>query len=288
MSKGFVTVAENSIIDGEVVDYLRLAYALALSIKATQTEITDISVVTSNDTVVPDKYKEVFDEVLRVPWSHDLDPGPRFHSEPHAYWSTPYEETIKLEADILMTKDLCHVWNEYLQFKLFWFTSNVYTYRNEKIIPSYNYRDDFVSNALPNVYNGMMYFRKGSFSTEFFKCAAYIFNNWKEVSEQLLDHTRPQDASTDVVYALATKVLDISDIVIDDDHNFGFVHMKNDLQGWDQKYGYNNWYDNVQCFVSDDLEIKIGHYKQILPFHYQEKSFLTDDIIKKYERHLGI
>ncbi len=287
MSKGFVTVAENSIINGEAVDYLRLAYCLALSIKATQTEISNVSVITSNDTDVPDKYKEVFDEILRVPWSHDMEVGPRFHNEPHACWLSPYDETIKLEADMLMVKDLKDIWNEYLKFRSFWFTSNVYTYRNEKVLVS-PYRDDFVSNALPNVYNGMMYFRKSDFSTKFFETASYIFINWKEVSQQLLDHTRPREPSTDVVYALATKLLDIEDIVVDNDFDFGFVHMKNELQRWDRKYGYSKWYDNIQCFVSDDLEIKVGHYKQLLPFHYQEKSFLTDDIIKKYERHLGI
>ncbi len=286
MAKGFVTIAENSIIDGEVVDYLRLAYGLALSIKATQTEVTNISVLTSNDTVVPDKYKEVFDEVIRIPWS-TLESGPKFHNEPMVGFLSPYEETIKIEADMLLVKDLWPVWNEYLRFKLLWFTSNVYTYRNEKIFWSPDYREDFLSNKLPNVYNGLMYFRMGEFSTEFFKVSTYIFKYWKETSEQLLDYTRPRDASTDVVYAMATKMLDISDIVIDD-FDFGFVHMKNGLQRWDRKYGYNNWYDNVQCFISDDLEIKVGHYKQLLPFHYHHKSFLTDAIIKKYERHLGI
>lgn len=287
MSKGFVTIAENSIIDGEVVDYFRLAYGLALSIKATQTEISNISVLVSEDTKVPDKYKEIFDEIIRIPWSI-LETGPKFFNEPMAYFLTPYEETIKLEADMLMVKDLLPIWNEYLKFKLFWFTSNIYTYRNEKICWPPNYREDFISNELPNVYNGMMYFRMGDFSTEFFKCSAYIFKHWQEVSQQLLNYTRPRDPSTDIVYAMATKYLDISDIVIDDDFDFGFVHMKNDLMGWDRKYGYGKWYDNVTCFINADLEIKVGHYKQKYPFHYHHKSFLTDEIIKKYERYLGI
>lgn len=287
MSKGFVTIAENSIIDGKVVDYFRLAYGLALSIKATQTEVSNISVLISNDTEIPDKYKQVFDEIIRVSWS-TLASGPRFYNEPQAYFMTPYEETIKIEADMLLVKDLWPIWNEYLRFKLFWFTSTVYTYRNEKIVQVPNYREDFISNQLPNVYNGMMYFKKGDFSTNFFSTASYIFKNWKEVSRQLLDYTRPKDASTDVVYAMATKYLDIEEIVIDNDFDFGFVHMKNDLQGWDRKYGHSKWYDNVQCFVTDELEIKVGHYKQVLPFHYHHKEFLTDAIIKKYERYLGI
>lgn len=287
MSKGFVTVAENSIIDGEIVDYLKLAYALALSIKATQIEISNISVLTSKNTKIPDKYKEVFDNIIQMPWS-SLDIGPRFHNEPMAYFLSPYDETIKIEADMLLVKDLWPIWDEYLKFKSLWFTSNVYTYRNEKIFWSPSYREDFISNKLPNVYNGLMYFKGGDFSTNFFKAASYIIKNWHEVSEQLLDHTRPKELSTDIVYAMATKYLDIEEIVIDDDLDFGFVHMKNDLMGWDRKYGHSKWYNNIQCFISDDLEIKVGHYKQLLPFHYYHKEFLTDAIIKKYERYLGI
>ncbi len=287
-SKGFVIVAENSVIDGKFVDYFKMAYGLALSIKATQTEISNVSVLISNDTKVPDKYKLTFDEIIRIPWSTSIESGPVFCNEPMAYFLSPYEETIKIEADILLTKDLWPVWNEYLRFKLFWFTSNVYTYRNEKIFRPEGYRNDFISNSLPNVYNGLMYFKKGDFSSNFFKTSAYIFKNWKEISQQLLDHTRPREASTDIVYAMATKYLDIEEIVIDDDLDFGFVHMKNDLQGWDRKYGYSKWNDNVTCFINNDLEIKVGHYKQIYPFHYHHKDFLTDAIIKKYERHLGI
>lgn len=288
MSEGFITVAENSIINGEFVDYFKLAYGLALSIKATQTKISNVSVLIANDTKIPDKYRQVFDEIIRIPWSNSSETGPKFHNEPQAYFLTPYQKTMKLEADMLLVQDLWHIWDDYFRYKDFWFTSNVYTYRNEKIFRPYNYRNDFISNNLPNVYNGMMFFRKGEFSTNFFKMAAFLIENWNKTNEQLLDHTRPSDLSTDVVYAMATKFLDISEIVIDDNFEFGFVHMKNELMGWDRKYGYEKWYDNVQCFVTDDLEIKVGHYKQIYPFHYHHKKFLTDEIIKKYERYLGI
>ena len=235
---------------------------------------------------MPDKYNEVFDEIIRIPWSEEFSHGPKFHNEPMVYGS-PYDETIKLEADMLFVEDIPHIW-DYLGYKDFWFTSNVYTYRSEEILPGHNYRYDFISNDLPNVYNGMMFFRKGDLAGEFFKMATFIMANWKETSENFLDHRRPLQMSTDVVYAMATMFLDIEDKVVDNKFKFGFVHMKNDLMGWDRNYGHKKWYHNVQSFVAEDLEIKVGHFKQVLPFHYYEKDFLTDEIIKKYERYLGI
>ena len=53
MSKGFIVFAQNT----DSVDYITQAYALALSIKISQRDITNISLVT-NDTVSK-KYQKV-------------------------------------------------------------------------------------------------------------------------------------------------------------------------------------------------------------------------------------
>ena len=82
MSKGYLTVAQNS----DTTDYMRHAYALALSIKATQKETDQISVMITPGQEYPDKYKEVFDEIIDVPWSDMAAPHKqKFHNE----WKAP-------------------------------------------------------------------------------------------------------------------------------------------------------------------------------------------------------
>ena len=60
--RGFLTFAQNG-----QHDYLRMAYGLALSLRATQSE-PYLSVVVTPGTVVPPHYRDVFDEVIDVPW----------------------------------------------------------------------------------------------------------------------------------------------------------------------------------------------------------------------------
>ena len=69
MSRGYIAIAQNS-----KVDYLKLAYALALSLKATQKE-NQFCVCVDEDTksAMPDKYKEVFDYVYRHSGVQDVN-----------------------------------------------------------------------------------------------------------------------------------------------------------------------------------------------------------------------
>ena len=67
MSRGYIVIAQNS---GET-DYLKMAYALALSLKATQSTVSNLTVCVDKDTKVPPKYAKVFDQVVEIPWQDD-------------------------------------------------------------------------------------------------------------------------------------------------------------------------------------------------------------------------
>ena len=62
MSRGYIVIAQNS---GDT-DYLRMAYGLALSLKATQTTVSNLCVCVDKGTVIPKKYLEVFDQHMRL------------------------------------------------------------------------------------------------------------------------------------------------------------------------------------------------------------------------------
>ena len=64
MSKGYITIAQNS---GDI-DYIRQAYALALSIKNTQSEVKDFAICVEDAKLVPEEYKKVFDHIIEIPW----------------------------------------------------------------------------------------------------------------------------------------------------------------------------------------------------------------------------
>ena len=283
MTKGYVVLAQNSKDD----DYARMAYALALSIQNSQTEVKNVTLVTDIKKL-PKKYKVVFDKIVDIPW---LDNAAKSKWKIENKWkyihASPYDETVILDADMIFPSDVSHWWN-ILSQKDVWITNKPRTFRGE-IITSTKYRPAFVSNELPNVYTAFMYFKKNDLAFELFTMIEIIFNNWERFFYEHMDETRPKNLSADVAYALAIKILGI------EDECFGlldsipsFVHMKSFLQNVDETTITEDWTKHFPTYYSEDGTFKIGNYAQTLPFHYHIKSWLTDDMITSLERRIGV
>jgi len=167
-------------------------------------------------------------------------------------------------------------------------TSVVETYRGE-VITADVYRKCFAVNGLPNLYTAMLYFQQGDDALAFFRLAETIYHDWQRFFEEFLEpFSRPSFVSTDVVFALAGKLLGAECCIFDKLPVPRFVHMKSRLQNWPETLINNdeNWLRHVPITLSDDWTLKIGRYRQYLPLHYQSKDFLTDEIIQTYERRL--
>ena len=140
VSKGFLIHAQNT----EDTDYIRQAYALAISIKLSQTEITNVSLVT-NETVC-DEYKKVFDKIVDIPWDTDTEAS-RYRAEHRwkLWYCTPYDETIVLDSDMLMLEDISQWWKYCENFDLK-FCSRVVNYKLEVVEKDEYHRKAFIEN----------------------------------------------------------------------------------------------------------------------------------------------
>ena len=275
--RGFLVFAQNG-----RTDYLRLAYALALSLKATQSEVPYLSVIVTPGTEVPDNYRAVFDEVIDVPWTDDARHSDwKLENEWKAYHVTPYRDTIKLDADMLFTADI-GLWWDVMARQDFWACTTVEDYRG-RVAESDYYRKTFTSNELPNIYTAFMYFKYSDTAQAVFEMAELIFQNWEKFSWEQLDDTRPTHVSTDVVFALAITLCGLEDECTNPLTLPRFVHMKSRLQGWPDDVS-ENWLPNIKGSLTSDLQLKIGRHRQQLPVHYHLKNFLTDDMIRTYEK----
>jgi hypothetical protein len=276
MKQGFLVVAENN----NNIDFIKMAYALSLSLKLTQTKINKLSIITTSK-ITNKKYIDVFDKIIvcekDTKWkekSKSLDTTSLCASY---YDLTPYDETIVLDTDMLFTTDISHWWNILYDKELI-FTSNVKTFRGN-IVKSDYYRKVFTKNKLPNIYTGLFYFRKGDISKTFFEMVNTIFNNWEMFFDQLEEEYRPTFLSADIAYSIAYKLLglpDYSKISIPT-----FVHMKTQLQ--DIGDGKEEWTNFLNVSINKNLDIKINNYNQLYPLHYHDKNFLTEEVIKSYE-----
>ena len=130
MSNGHIFVAQNS-----NVDYVRQAYALALSIKKNNKLYRETCLVTNNE--VPESYRHAFDHILPIPWGDDAEGSSwKIENRWKVIHISPFVENIVYDTDMLLLNSNDHWW-KYLEQKDLFFTSNVLDYRGNIINNDY-------------------------------------------------------------------------------------------------------------------------------------------------------
>lgn len=276
MSKGFLIYAENK-DDG--VDYVNLAYALALSIKSTQTTVTSVSLVT-NDINVPKKCLDVFDKIIPIPW-YEL-PGSELSAEHRwkLYHITPYDETIVLDADMLLLEDISSWWDYCSDYDI-QFCSKIKNYKLETITEDLVHRKAFISNHLANPYFALHYFKKSDSAFEFYKVLEFVVNNWEWCWTKFAPNEYQNWLSMDLATAIAIEIVGSHGNVINPHSPLEFIHMKPAIQGW--PVVPTKWIDNVPCAFTTHGDLIVGNIKQSRLFHYVDKEFINLQIIKQLE-----
>lgn len=260
---GFATLAVNSVD----TDYLRLAYMQAHNIKSTQKNNKYAVIVDKKTAVeVTDLHRKVFDYVIELPESDK----PPMSLEPYAFWLTPFKETIKLESDLLFTRSIDH-WLTAFRLKDVVLATGCKDYKGN-ISKVRKYRRLFDDNHLPDVYNGLMYFRYSGFAAEFFKLALDIEARWGTVKASLIgcDEEHP---STDVLFALTAHTLGQEQCTIPSMDFINFVHMKSGIQGWNDA---NLWTETVMHEQAGTM-LRINNLNQYSPVHYYTKDYKYND-----------
>jgi hypothetical protein len=261
--QGYFAFAQNT----DTVNYLELAYAQALSIKNTQT-IKQYAVAVDAETKkhVTNEHRTVFDYVI------DID-SPNAHAmsnEWQAWHLTPFKETVKLESDILFTTNVDHWWTG-MRLQEVCFTTKIRNYEGV-VSHARDYRKLFDENNLPDIYTGMYYFRFGRVSMELFQLAEAIYANWSLFRDQLLKNCREDQPSTDVVFAIAARLLGEESCTNPALDYPSFVHMKGAVNGL---AAAANWQD---AYISelDSNNLMINFTRQQWPVHYYQKDFINE------------
>jgi hypothetical protein len=270
--QGFLTIAQN----GDV-DYLRLAYVQAMSIKLTMPN-SKYAVVVDLNTLgqVTDKHRQVFDYIIPMPVDYAQDEVWKLANEWQVFDLTPFKETIKVESDILFTRSIDHWWTAF-RLRDVVLSLGCKDYQGNPG-QSRRYRQIFDDNDLPDTYNGLMYFRYSQTAHEFFTMAKSIYQNWKLVATQLKNY-RDEQPSTDLVYATVARHLGIERCTLPECDFINFAHMKNSINLWPES---TPWSEMVLSEFDLPM-IRINNVNQYHPLHYQNKSWITDDIVERFE-----
>jgi len=266
VSKGFVVFAQNT----STVDYIRQAYALALSIRLSQSSVTNISLITNDR--VPEEYISAFDKIIPIPFVYSESSGPyQTENRWKVYYATPYDETIVLDTDMLLLEDINGWWNYCKNYNIK-FTNRIRNFKMEPVVDIVN-RQAFISNNLTSPYCALYYFKKSEYSYEFFKILEFVTNNWEWCWTKFAPNSYQNWISMDLAVAITIEIMSAHEEVLDVNNPMEFVHMKLPHGG--------SWQSNVLSNFNGNLTV--GNMRQTKLFHYVEKDFLTNEIVNKLE-----
>lgn len=275
LDKGYFTFAQNS----PTVDYLSIAYLQALSIKATQ-NINKYAIAVDKETekLITDEHEKVFDSIHVMSTDDAEGDDWKLANEWKAWSLTPFKETVKLDSDILFTRNIDHWW-KIMQQKDICCAQNVRDIEGN-ISDSDYYRKLHKTNNLPNLYSGFTYFRYTALSRDFFNYVGHVFHNWPLFRDTLLKNCRHDKPNTDEAYAIAAMLIGEENCYNPAADIPSFVHMKGPIQGWPDR----DWTKHVYAQVDDNANLTVGFNRQMYPFHYVNKDFATGDLIERYRR----
>lgn len=277
---GFLTFAQNT----EAVDYLRLAYLQALNIKTLMPD-AKYAVVVDEQTKqkITESHKKIFDYIIDLAIDlNDKDSTWKLANEFQVFHLTPFKETIKLESDLLFTRDIRH-WLQAFRLKDIVLSTGCKDYIGNKS-PIRAYRKFFDDNQLPDIYNGLMYFRYSQAANDFFKIAGLVAKHWNNIKHSYFKNCRENTPSTDVLYAITAKIIGIEQCTLPSLEFINFAHMKPRIQGWNDDA---DWIDIVPTQIDGNM-IRINNVNQYWPVHYYNKEFATNELIEHYEQRIGI
>lgn len=249
--QGYLIVACNT----DTVDYVGCASLLAESVKhwhpgANVCLLTDQAVDNS-----------VFDYVNILSTVDQHNP---YANDWQVFSHTPFRETIKLEADMLITSDIQHWWNMFRHRDLV--VSTGCRDWQDRVSTARHYRRVFDANNLPDVYNAITYWRRSETAKEFFSWVGNIFANWSEFKK--LIKFPDETPSTDLVYAMAAEIMGRDRVTMPFSTYPKIVHMKRHIAGTQT----DHWLDEL-VWEYQDLRLRIQTVAQTGAFHYNVKQW---------------
>jgi hypothetical protein len=254
MTRGFVIMAQNT----EKTDYVKCAEALELSIKRVMPD--------ANVTIITTDMLPYGDQAPDSDW--------KLINDWQVYEASPYDETIKLEADMFLPRSIEH-WFDILSINDVTLCTKIRNYKGE-ISNVRVYRKFIDDNNLPDVYNAITYFKKSETAEQFYAIVRDVFENWEEY-KAILKCNPTEEATTDWVYAIASHIIGIEKTTLPNFNELSMTHMKQFVSGTTTE----NWTDTLVYELLPDV-LRVHTYSQEYPFHYHSKSF-SDKILERYK-----
>lgn len=237
-------------------NYIECATTLAKSLRYWHPEV-NICLLTDIECNDP-----VFNFVKQLPWGNTGG----WTNDWQVYHASPFHETVKLEADMIISGPVDHWWTHYRKFPI-WISTGCKNQYN-KVSQSRYYRKIFDKNNLQDTYNAITYWRVSREAQEFFSNVRKFFSNWDQLKTEIL-YSQEEPANTDLIYAL------LGEDYVTPGYGPQIVHMKQHVLGTTTE----KWDDEL-IWEIDNGVFRINGHNQSGVIHYQQKHLAKE--LRKY------
>ena len=254
-------------IDNNETEYSKLSGYLADSIRNSGTT-GGIAVAGDVETCKKLRKKSNIDHVIEIPNFKTASTGWNFHNDWKLLSLTPFVHTVKLEADMIIPTNINAWWNILKQHDMV-FSYDCYDINNN-LIRDRVYRKIFIDNKLPNVYNALSYFRYSVEANKFFELCRVLTENWDYVRDSCIVKCYDKHPTTDIIYALALKIMDPLELKKIDYDFFKIIHFKPGIHCCTENLTHK--------FVSvqENNQITVGGNTLMRLFHYHYKDYIEN------------
>lgn len=231
------------------LDYVKCATALEKSIKKVMPK-ANVTIITTD----------------KLPYGDQApDTNWKLQNDWQVYEASPYDETIKLEADMIIPRNIEH-WFDVMSIQDVVVCTKIRDFKGE-LSDCRVYRRLIDDNNLPDVYNSITYFKKSDGAKFFFSLVREIFENWEEY-KSMLKCNPEEKCTTDWAYSIACHIIGIEKTTLPNFNELSMIHMKQ----WVNGLPTENWTDTLVYEILPN-QLRVNTYPQMYPFHYHIKNF---------------
>lgn len=248
-------------VNNSTTDYVACAAQLARSLREWHPDAR-ICLLTDQAGDHPD-----FDLVRTLPYGDQSSGEWKLSNDWQVYQATPFRQTIKLEADMFCASPIDHWWS-LLENRDLVISQGARDHHDHAAQSRY-YRRVFDANGLPDVYNAIVYWRRSGRAQEFFSLVRDIFQQWDQY-RTLLKFSE-DEATTDVVYAMAAQILGPENVTLPQGLGPSIVHMKQHIIGTQSE----NWTHELVWELTQP-GLRIGTVAQWGLVHYHHKGWIHE------------
>jgi hypothetical protein len=233
-------------------DYIACAETLAKSLRYWH---PDVKICLLTDV---EYSNALFDYVKQFPYGNTGG----WTTDWQVFHASPFHETVKLEADMIVSGPVDHWWNLY-RTKPVWISTGCRNFHNN---PSKvrKYRKIFDKNKLTDVYNAITYWRMSVEAKQFFTEVQKTFENW-DSAKDIIQGGHDEVANTDLIYALC------EDNYCTPGYGPQIVHMKPAILGTSAE----DWNKELIWEIVNGV-MRINGHNQYGFVHYHQKYLATE------------